>query len=482
MGIETLLEAARFVEWQARQKETAREHLGCEGEKVNKPLEDENSPGLIPCRDGLLAQRRDSLCPGLWPQKQDVVSCRSPLHERPLDPLGVSRVVCCHPCPSNGAKWSDGCERPESQRSPCSTSPGAFEGALLQEIDESPAASPVPCPETHSIDSGCTTPPVAGPSVRSPRGSPQTSEDSTLGVVRRRPGLREAHNKLEKHRRAQLKEAFEMLKKEVPTLHVGRTSNLEILCGAFKYIQTLKRKERQQEHEKEHLVRQKIAMQQRLVELRKEMGQFMDADEVDLLVWQAGQQLPHKLPQQDDDQTSTASEAESMEGNEGCRNPQALISNVPIAKAAELVPVALPEVSLSCLAPHPPLLLTCQPVPQTAPKHGTTPPPVPVSVSQVANATHGWPQAPLRRRGDQYPLLPWPSISSTMTQPQTQQIVPPGRMVAAVSRPPAIVARVTPVIQTSVIRGPLAQVPGPVKQHNCLPPLLPPVIGHPKNV
>ena len=72
-------------------------------------------------------------------------------------------------------------------------------------------------------------------------------------------------------------------------------------------VQTLKRKERQQEHEKEHLVRQKIAKQQRLAELRKELGQSMDADEVDMLVWQAGQQLPHKLPQQDDDQTSTAS-------------------------------------------------------------------------------------------------------------------------------------------------------------------------------
>ncbi|GIY63074.1 max-binding protein MNT [Caerostris extrusa] len=68
------------------------------------------------------------------------------------------------------------------------------------------------------------------------------------------PGItREVHNKLEKNRRAHLKECFEILRKTLPNLDDRKTSNLSILRNAHRYIQTLKRKERDSEHELEQV-------------------------------------------------------------------------------------------------------------------------------------------------------------------------------------------------------------------------------------
>lgn len=56
-----------------------------------------------------------------------------------------------------------------------------------------------------------------------------------------RSGIREVHNKLEKHRRAHLKECFDLLKKQLPgTAEEKKTSNLSTLHAALKYIQLLK--------------------------------------------------------------------------------------------------------------------------------------------------------------------------------------------------------------------------------------------------
>lgn len=57
-------------------------------------------------------------------------------------------------------------------------------------------------------------------------------------VVLYRSGTREVHNKLEKNRRAHLKECFELLKKQVPASQdEKKTSNLSILRSAIRYIQ-----------------------------------------------------------------------------------------------------------------------------------------------------------------------------------------------------------------------------------------------------
>lgn len=52
-----------------------------------------------------------------------------------------------------------------------------------------------------------------------------------------RSGTREVHNKLEKNRRAHLKECFELLKRQLPSQDEKKSSNLSILHAANKYIQ-----------------------------------------------------------------------------------------------------------------------------------------------------------------------------------------------------------------------------------------------------
>ncbi|XP_054482518.1 MAX network transcriptional repressor b [Anoplopoma fimbria] len=134
-----------------------------------------------------------------------------------------------------------------------------------------------------------------------------TMEDLRAMEGKRRPGgagTREVHNKLEKNRRAHLKECFETLKKNVPNVDEKKTSNLSVLRSALRYIQTLKRKEKEYEHEMERLAREKIATQQRLAELKNELSQCMDVIEIDRVLRQTIQ------PEDDQASTSTASEGE----------------------------------------------------------------------------------------------------------------------------------------------------------------------------
>uniref|UniRef100_A0A2R5LLX1 Max-binding protein MNT n=1 Tax=Ornithodoros turicata TaxID=34597 RepID=A0A2R5LLX1_9ACAR len=110
-------------------------------------------------------------------------------------------------------------------------------------------------------------------------------------------GTREVHNKLEKNRRAHLKECFETLKRQLPNMDDRKTSNLTILRGALRYIQSLKRREREYEHEMERLAREKIAAQQRLASLKKELSLQLDYLDISSI-----------LPEQDNETTTTASE------------------------------------------------------------------------------------------------------------------------------------------------------------------------------
>lgn len=67
------------------------------------------------------------------------------------------------------------------------------------------------------------------------------------------------------------------MKKQLPSqVDEKKTSNLSILHSALLYIQSLKRKERELEHEMERLAREKIAAQQRLNGLKKEIASQYD--------------------------------------------------------------------------------------------------------------------------------------------------------------------------------------------------------------
>lgn len=139
------------------------------------------------------------------------------------------------------------------------------------------------------------------------RGSP--SDDAHHLDNKKRPGgagTREVHNKLEKNRRAHLKECFETLKKNIPNIDEKKTSNLSVLRSALRYIQTLKRKEKDYEHDMERLAREKIATQQRLAELKNELSQWMDVIEIERVLRQTVQ------PEEDQASTSTASEGEDI--------------------------------------------------------------------------------------------------------------------------------------------------------------------------
>ncbi|KYN14625.1 PREDICTED: endochitinase A-like isoform X1 [Trachymyrmex cornetzi] len=116
----------------------------------------------------------------------------------------------------------------------------------------------------------------------------ETSHDNkkhrTTGACVIRSGTREVHNKLEKNRRAHLKECFELLKRQLPSQDEKKSSNLSILHAANKYIQALRKRERDYEHEMERLAREKIAAQQRLVALKKELNATWDHIDINSLL------------------------------------------------------------------------------------------------------------------------------------------------------------------------------------------------------
>jgi hypothetical protein len=83
---------------------------------------------------------------------------------------------------------------------------------------------------------------------------------------------REIHNRLEKHRRAHLKDCFDNLKAEVPCQRDRKITNLQVLNLAIKYIQTLTRKEREYDQEIAALTSRNIELQNRLNTLKTELN------------------------------------------------------------------------------------------------------------------------------------------------------------------------------------------------------------------
>jgi len=83
---------------------------------------------------------------------------------------------------------------------------------------------------------------------------------------------REIHNRLEKHRRAHLKDCFDSLKAEVPCQRDRKITNLQVLNFAIKYIQTLTRKERTYEREIAVLNARNVELQQRLSLLKNDLN------------------------------------------------------------------------------------------------------------------------------------------------------------------------------------------------------------------
>ncbi|XP_059052211.1 max-binding protein MNT-like isoform X3 [Achroia grisella] len=199
---------------------------------------------------------------------------REYLEEEPKSPVSVRVVTGLSVTPR-----SNGVVRPTSPvpvAPPCTPAP-SLAAAAPDPVVALAATAPAPLdfvqehsrPRTTSNSHG--PPQIPSPPSVSSNGSGSGSSGSSNSAPR--AGTREVHNKLEKNRRAHLKECFELLKRQLPaTSDDKKTSNLSILGSAIRYIQVLRRKERECEHEMERLAREKIAAQQRLAALKREVS------------------------------------------------------------------------------------------------------------------------------------------------------------------------------------------------------------------
>lgn len=83
---------------------------------------------------------------------------------------------------------------------------------------------------------------------------------------------RELHKTLEKNRRAHLRHCFEELRKELPKSEYSykKSSHINIIHSAIRYINSLKKSEWENEHEIERLARCKMRHQNHLAQIREQ--------------------------------------------------------------------------------------------------------------------------------------------------------------------------------------------------------------------
>ncbi|KAI1288365.1 Max-binding protein MNT [Halotydeus destructor] len=119
-----------------------------------------------------------------------------------------------------------------------------------------------------------------GGNARRGRGVSESSDKDSVASSRHR----ELHKTLEKNRRAHLRSCFEQLKTELPKSEYSdkKTSHINIIHCAIKYIQYLKRMEWENEHEMERLARTKIRYQNHLSQAKDEMMQINKTSPVDI--------------------------------------------------------------------------------------------------------------------------------------------------------------------------------------------------------
>ncbi|XP_069040312.1 max-binding protein MNT isoform X2 [Lepisosteus oculatus] len=392
MSIETLLEAARFLEWQAQQQQKTRE----ENELLEKVRSDrEAEQKRVEVMSPVQAMRTNHVgrgeeaCPEHHP---------SPAAPPPLPPPLPVAVI---PIPMVTASPAAPPPPPLAPPPATALSPAVATPRLSppsKEPHHSPPAPPppVPPPPPHRTLLGPqvkvepTTPPQSGSpkqqlAVQSYPGSiiaPPFLSQPNAGS--RPAGIDDAKTLDQKRRpggRAHLKECFETLKRNIPSVDEKKTSNLSVLRSALRYIQTLKRKEKEYEHEMERLAREKIATQQRLAELKNELSQWMDVMEIDRVLRQTVQ------PEDDQASTSTASEGEDNidQDIEDERLPvmPGSLPKVPPLRQPEILKAILPQHLSVQKAPQLPAL------PSSGPPLSTqAPPPIATAPPQGVATTH----------------------------------------------------------------------------------------------
>nr|XP_028563916.1 max-binding protein MNT isoform X1 [Podarcis muralis] len=389
MSIETLLEAARYLEWQAQQQQKTREENE-KHEKLRLEREQEQKKASVP-RVNHVARPEE-------PRLEMAAVPLSPPAPPPPPPPPLAAPISVIPIPVVTSPAPPAAHNALSpplihRHQPLVSAPGlGKEPPLVAPVIQKTGPSLLP-------DIKAPTPPCSSPKQQQqqlphyatpvlaisqhhmvqqpiqPQPPPLQPHHQPLGVKlapssedvkpneqKKRPGgvgTREVHNKLEKNRRAHLKECFETLKRNIPNVDDKKTSNLSVLRSALRYIQTLKRKEKEYEHEMERLAREKIATQQRLADLKHELSQWMDILEIDRIIRQTVQ------PEDDQASTSTASEGEdNMDEDMEDDRPANSLPKLSHRQHPELLKAVPPIAALH----HPSVLPLAQ-------KHAPPPPP-----------------------------------------------------------------------------------------------------------
>lgn len=425
MSIDTLLEAARYLEWQAQQQQITREEEQRKEKELIKRETDSKCVELLtssssqPIRASHITWGDDTQrqpphhSPAVPPPS--LPPTQVPIAVIPMVPVVTATPsVPPHPLPTpiataatpiNSSPTVKNSSSPPQQQPPASRhllcTPQVKVEPSPQLVTTKPSQPQpqvqIPYPasiSTNGPSSQHALVPHQAPPSSQPRPNGVTMEDMRGMEGKRRPGgagTREVHNKLEKNRRAHLKECFETLKKNVPNVDEKKTSNLSVLRSALRYIQTLKRKEKEYEHEMERLAREKIATQQRLAELKNELSQCMDVMEIDRVLRQTIQ------PEDDQASTSTASEGEEnfeQDMDEDIAVPPAATPlPKPVPPIIQAQPLLTPHLSIqhtalplsgvlttpSASAPPPPQAIA----PAPAPGPPVAPPPHPIQTPAV---------------------------------------------------------------------------------------------------
>ncbi|XP_033027852.1 max-binding protein MNT isoform X2 [Lacerta agilis] len=377
MSIETLLEAARYLEWQAQQQQKTREENE-KHEKLRLEREQEQKKASVP-RVNHVARPEE-------PRLEMAAVPLSPPAPPPPPPPPLAAPISVIPIPVVTSPAPPAAHNALSpplihRHQPLVSAPGLGK--------DPPLAAPVIQKTGPSLlpDIKAPTPPSGSPKQQQqlphyatpvlaisqhhmvqqpiqpqpPPLQPHQPHHQPLGV-KLAPSSEDVKPNEQKKRpggRAHLKECFETLKRNIPNVDDKKTSNLSVLRSALRYIQTLKRKEKEYEHEMERLAREKIATQQRLADLKHELSQWMDILEIDRIIRQTVQ------PEDDQASTSTASEGEdNMDEDMEDDRPANSLPKLSHRQHPELLK-AVPPIAASH---HPSVLPLAQ-------KHAPPPPP-----------------------------------------------------------------------------------------------------------
>jgi len=211
--------------------------------------------------------------------------CSSPTSEEPIDMALVSHkqpesfLLSSSPRPSPPPL--EAIQNPD----PISIPSSSFAFPVIKPRPLAPLLEPSP-----RLQAFPAYPPLASPLDMAPR-PPASSLVSRAArerldslskeeIKRTSSSTREVHNRLEKNRRAHLKMCFDELALECD-LDPKKTSNLTVIRSAYKFTMSLKRKERENERNMAGLVQDKIRLQQRLEELKRDFSGFKTESETD---------------------------------------------------------------------------------------------------------------------------------------------------------------------------------------------------------